>query len=231
MSTARFQIAPSILSADFLHLERDVRMVQEAGADLIHIDVMDGHFVDNITMGPLVVAALKRVASVPLDVHLMITDPLRYLEPFVDAGADHITFHVEAESPCGKCIEYLREREVGVGVSIRPDTAVSPALELLTEVDMILVMTVYPGFGGQAFMPEMLEKIPPLREAEVAARADGRLSRSLDIQVDGGIDPTTIRGAAEAGANVFVAGSSVFGKPDPRAAVLALRECLEELTL
>ena len=230
MSTARFRIALSILSADFLHLEREVRTVQEAGADLIHIDVMDGHFVDNITMGPLVVEAVKRIATVPLDVHLMITDPLRYLGPFVDAGADHVTFHVEADSPSDRCIHYLRERGVGVGVSIRPDTAVGLALDLLTEVDMILVMTVYPGFGGQAFMPEPLKKIPPLREAELAARHAGRLSRALDIQVDGGIGPKTIRQAADAGANVFVAGNSVFGEPDPRAAVLALRECLEELT-
>ncbi len=238
-SSPPYKIAPSILSANFLNLERDVVAVQEAGADQIHVDVMDGHFVDNISMGPLVVEAIKKIATVPIDVHLMISEPLRYLGPFIDAGADHITFHVEAESPVEECIAFLREREIGVGVSLRPPTPVDRVLDLVCRVDMILVMTVNPGFGGQAFMPGTLGKIPRLREAASGGRAgepaaggggrDTRAGDQIDVQVDGGIGPDTIVEAARAGANVFVAGSSIYGTADAGAAVRKLRARLEEL--
>lgn len=222
------RIAPSILSADFLRLGQEVESVQRAGAHQIHIDVMDGHFVDNISMGPLVVKAVRRVSTVPLDVHLMITDPGKYLGAFIDAGADHITFHIEAASDAGECIRYLRSRGTGVGISIRPDTPETRVLDLVAKVDMILVMTVYPGFGGQAFMPETLEKIPPLREKEARIREEEDPSFRLDIQVDGGIDAETIIAARRAGANSFVAGSSIFGTPDPGAAVRMFAERLKE---
>jgi ribulose-phosphate 3-epimerase len=232
MATPRYRLAPSILSADFLELGKQVLAVQTAGADQIHVDVMDGHFVDNLSMGPAVVRALKRIAKIPLDVHLMITDPLRYLDAFIDAGADHITFHVEAESPVRDCIRRLRERRVGVGISIRPETPASRVLDLIPDLDMILVMTVNPGFGGQAFMAETLEKIPPLREREAEVVQRGGLTARgfvLDIQVDGGIGLDTVAQAARAGANVFVAGSSVFGDPDPAAALRGLRQRLNEV--
>ncbi|MBI4585165.1 MAG: ribulose-phosphate 3-epimerase [Planctomycetes bacterium] len=224
-----FRIAPSILSADFLRLGEQVAAVQEAGAHQLHIDVMDGHFVDNISMGPLVARALKRIARVPLDVHLMITDPLKYLRPFIAAGASHITFHIEASSDPEECIRQLREQKVGVGLAVNPDTPAERVLDFVAQVDMILVMTVHPGFGGQSFIPQVLEKIKVLRgkEQEIRRRMNPRFA--LDIQVDGGIHLETAVEAAIAGANVFVAGNSIFGEPDPAAAVRAMARRLKEL--
>jgi ribulose-phosphate 3-epimerase len=215
-----FKIAPSILSADFSRLGEEVARVEAAGADQLHLDVMDGHFVPNLTMGPAVVKALRRVTRLPLEVHLMITDPQRFLEPFASAGADHITFHVEANGNPRDAIRWLRERKLGVGVALSPDTPEDRAVDLIPLVDMILVMTVHPGFGGQEFITHTLEKIPPLLAA--ASRA----GRHLDIEVDGGVGTSTIQGAAEAGANVFVAGTSIFGRPDPAAALRELRDVL-----
>jgi ribulose-phosphate 3-epimerase len=223
-----FRIAPSILSADFSRLGEEVASIERGGADQVHVDVMDGHFVDNLTMGPLVVEALRRVTELPLDVHLMIEQPHRYLGPFVDAGADHVTFHVEAQSDPGECIEYLRSRGVGVGVAINPDTPAAAVLPLLPLVDMVLVMTVHPGFGGQSFLAETLEKIPLLRQAERGAR---ERERPLDVQVDGGISLSNLDAAARAGANVFVAGSAIYRAADPAAAVRSFRDCLERITV
>ena len=222
------KIAPSILSADFSRLGEQVALVATAGADQIHVDVMDGHFVENITMGPLVVRALRKATELPLDVHLMITDPLRHLDPFIDAGADNVTFHVEANSEPMACIEHLRRRGVGVGLAISPGTPVDRILELVSRVDMMLVMTVCPGRGGQSLIPETLEKIPPIRRREDELRSADPCF-GIDIQVDGGIDLTTMASAARAGANVFVAGSSIFGVEDPGAEVKAFKNRLEEI--
>jgi ribulose-phosphate 3-epimerase len=215
-----FKIAPSILSADFSRLGEEVSRVEAAGADQIHLDVMDGHFVPNLSMGPAVVKALRKVTRLPLDVHLMITDPQRFFEPFANAGADHVTFHLEASGDPRDAIRWLRERKLGVGVALSPDTPADRVVDLIPLVDMILVMTVYPGFGGQEFIARTLEKIPPLRAA--ASRA----GRRLDIEVDGGVGAATILEAAGAGANVFVAGNSIFGRPDPAASLRQLREIL-----
>ncbi len=224
-----YRIAPSILSADFLRLGEEVEAVQEAGAHQIHIDVMDGHFVDNISMGPLVARALRRIARIPLDVHLMVTDPLKYLKPFISAGASHITFHIEAAGDPEECIRQLREQKIGVGLAVSPDTPVEQVLDFVARVDMILIMTVHPGFGGQSFIPRVLEKIKVLRgkEQEIRGRANPRFA--LDIQVDGGINLETAVETARAGANVFVAGNSIFGAPDPAEAVRAMARRLKEL--
>ncbi len=220
------KIAPSILSADFGALADAVRVVEDAGADEIHVDVMDGHFVPNLSMGPVAVRALDRVTALPLDVHLMITDPDRYVKPFVDAGADHITFHVETDTDHQALLDWLCERNIGRGIALSPDTPVERVLDYLGVVDRVLVMTVYPGFGGQSFLGDNLDKVRRIRSAEQAIRAAGRPEFSIDIQVDGGVDEETIVACHEAGADNFVAGSTVFGSPDPAAAVRALKRAI-----
>jgi ribulose-phosphate 3-epimerase len=213
------KITPSVLAADFGRLAEEVRRVEAAGADGIHVDVMDGHFVPNLSMGPVVVKALRQATRLPLDVHLMITHPLKYLEAFAKAGADLIAVHAEAENDPRECFRWLREHRLGVGLAFNPETPVGRVMEMVPLVDMMLVMTVHPGFGGQEFIGETLEKIPPLREAGLALGGE----RELAISVDGGIGPATIGPAARAGANVFVAGNSIFGQSDPGRALADLR--------
>lgn len=222
----RLKIAPSILSADFARLADQVREVEKAGADQIHVDVMDGHFVPNLSMGPLVVEALRRVTTLPLDVHLMITDPGRYLDAFLDAGADHVSVHLESEGNLKEMAARLRKREVGAGLVLNPDTPADRALEWLPVFDMVLIMTVHPGFGGQSFLRENLEKIRLLRAAEQTLRKQGKIEKELDVEVDGGIDLASAREACRAGANVFVAGSSIFRQSSPAEAVRALRQAV-----
>ena len=217
------KLAPSILSAAFERLGEEVRAVEAGGADQIHVDVMDGHFVPNLSMGPIVVEALRRVTRLPLDVHLMIAEPARYVEPFIKAGASHITFHVEVVDDQLPLARLLRARGIGAGISLNPATGVDRVLELIPELDLVLVMTVNPGFGGQAFLGENLDKVRALRRAESSAARP----HPLDIQVDGGIDERTAPLARAAGANVFVAGSAIFRSPDPRAALRALRARVE----
>jgi len=217
------KLAPSILSAAFERLGEEVRAVEAGGADQIHVDVMDGHFVPNLSMGPIVVEALRRVTRLPLDVHLMITDPTRYVDSFIKAGANHITFHVEVLDDPLSLARSLRARGIGAGISINPGTGVDRVLDLIPELDLVLVMTVNPGFGGQAFLGENLDKVRALRRAERSAAR----TQPLDIQVDGGIDERTAPLARAAGANVFVAGSAIFKSPDPRAALRALRARVE----
>jgi ribulose-phosphate 3-epimerase len=225
----RLKIAPSILSAHFERLGGDVRAVESAGADQIHVDVMDGHFVPNLSMGPIVVEALRRVTELPLDVHLMITNPGKYLESFVKAGAAHVTFHVEADGDPAAMAEWLHRHNVGAGIALNPETPVETILDLLPLFDMVVVMTVYPGFGGQSFLAENLEKVKAIRAHE------NRLGSGrgvLDVEVDGGIDMRTALQSQRAGANVFVAGSSIYGVPEPGEALVAMRRGLdsEEVT-
>ncbi len=211
MATVR--IAPSLLSADFGRLAEEVRKVEEAGADWLHVDVMDGHFVPNLTIGLPVVAALKKVARRPLDVHIMISNPLDYARRYVEAGAAGLTFHVEATSEPGKVIDAI----VGAGgrpaMAINPDTPAKRVVPHLDRLAMVLVMSVFPGFGGQTFMPEVLAKFGELRAAGFRG----------DLEIDGGIGPETIAAAASAGANVFVAGSAIFGAKDVGARIAELR--------
>ncbi len=202
-------IAPSVLSADFGHLERDVQMVEQSAAAWVHIDVMDGVFVPNISFGFPVLKAIRRAARKTLDVHLMIVEPERYVARFAHDGADWITFHLEATHDALHCIHLIRESGARVGISIKPKTPVEALRPLLAEVDMVLVMSVEPGFGGQAFIPESLDRIRELR------RMADELNPKLLIEVDGGISSENARLLYEAGANVLVAGSSVFKAEHP----------------
>lgn len=212
------RIAPSILSADFSRLGEQVSLVEEAGAGQIHIDVMDGHFVPNLTMGPVVVEALRAATTLPLDVHLMITDPGDYLEAFAKAGANHISFHVEADGDTGAMLDWLDEQGVGKGIAVNPSTSVDEILEFLPRLDMVVVMTVNPGFGGQAFLGDNLDKVSRIRrELEKLPQP-----KKLNIEVDGGVDRGTIGACREAGADIFVAGSAIFGAADPAAATREL---------
>lgn len=211
----RVSIAPSILSADFAELARDVECV-EPETDLLHVDVMDGHFVPNLTIGPPVVAALRRHSGVYLDCHLMITDPDKYLPAFAEAGASGCTVHVEL-GRTDSLVAQMRDLGLDVGLAVNPDTPFEAFSGYLERLDLVLLMTVFPGFGGQAFMPEVLPKI------RQTARALEALGWPAVIQVDGGIEPHTAPLTAEAGARVFVAGSAIFGQPDPRAAAAELR--------
>jgi len=208
------KLAPSILSADFARLGAQVSEAEAGGADLIHVDVMDGHFVPNITIGPLVVEAVRRSTSLPVSVHLMIERPEAYVEEFARAGADLLTVHVEASQHLHRLVEMVRNLGKGVGVSLNPATPVCMLEEIIPYVDLILVMTVNPGFGGQAFIPSMLDKI-----ARVRTMVNER-GLSCDIEVDGGINSETIGRVVQAGANVLVAGAAVFTSPDGVASAL-----------
>ncbi len=209
----KIKIAPSLLAADFSNLASEIAKVEKAGCDMLHIDVMDGHFVPNITVGPFIVKAIRKVTKLPLDVHLMIERPEKYVVDFVEAGADHITFHAEAcHGNLHEVIEQVHSHAITCGVSLRPETPLSRIKESLVNVDLVLLMTVNPGFGGQAFMPEVLKKVSELRS-----------SFERDIQVDGGINQDTAKKAVQAGANILVAGTAIFGKSDVRQAIEALR--------
>jgi ribulose-phosphate 3-epimerase len=212
------KIAPSILSADFSRLGEEVRAVAAGGADYVHVDVMDGHFVPNITIGPLVVKAVRKTTDLPLDVHLMIEDPDRYIPDFADAGADIITVHQEATRHLHRTVQLIRSLGKRAGVSINPATPVETLDVILEDIDLVLVMTVNPGFGGQSFIPSCLPKISALRR-EIDRRGLG-----VELEVDGGVKPDNIGPIAAAGGEVFVAGSAVFNHPDYAATIAALRE-------
>jgi ribulose-phosphate 3-epimerase len=212
------QIAPSILSADFAHLGRDISAVERGGADLIHVDVMDGHFVPNITIGAPVVRAIKRVSTRPLDVHLMIEDPDRHVDDFIAAGADMLSVHQEVLPHLHRTIAYIKSRGVKAGVVLNPSTPVSSLEEIAGEVDFVLVMSVNPGFGGQAFIPESIDKVRRLRDLL------RRVGSPAVIEIDGGIDTANAADVVAAGASILVAGNAIFGTPDPEAAIRALRD-------
>jgi len=210
-------ISPSILSADMAQLATDIGQIEKAGADWVHVDVMDGRFVPNITIGIPVVKALKKHTRMPLDVHLMIVEPEQYVEDFVKAGADWLTVQAESTYHLFRTLQVIRNLGAKAGVALNPATPISAIEHVLEEVDMVLVMTVEPGFGGQKFIPAMLPKIASLAELVEQRQLP------VDIQVDGGINKSTIGDAAQAGAKIFVAGTAVFGAPDVTQAVKDLR--------
>jgi ribulose-phosphate 3-epimerase len=211
------RLAPSILSADFANLGRDVAAVEAGGADLIHVDVMDGHFVPNLTVGPGVVRAIRRVATVPLDVHLMISNPDRYLQTYVEAGASMLTVHAEVVPHLHRTVMAIKELGGKAGVALNPATPISAIEEVARDLDLVLVMSVNPGFGGQKFIARTPDKIRRVRDLL------NRTGSGADIEVDGGIDLETIGAVVAAGATVLVAGHAIFGHGDPTAATRALR--------
>jgi len=208
------KISPSMLASDYANLQSELKKCEDAGADLIHLDVMDGHFVPNISIGAPVIAAMKRVCSVPFDVHLMISDPLFYAEDFVKAGADIITFHTECDSDTEKTIDKIKSLGCKASLAVKPNTPIEEVFPYLDKLSMVLVMTVEPGFGGQSFMESTMPKIKALREN----------CPDMDIEVDGGINPETVKIAGAAGANVFVAGSAVFKSENPIETIRILKE-------
>ncbi len=220
---SQIKIAPSILAADFARLGEQVQAVEQAGADWIHIDVMDGRFVPNITMGPLVVAALRRVTDLPLDVHLMIVEPERYVDAFAAAGADSISVHLEASPNLHRTLQQIRQAGCRAGVAINPHSPASLLQEVLPMVDIVNVMTVNPGFGGQSFIPSMTGKIRQLRQMAQ------QVGRDVLIEVDGGINAESAPTAMQAGANVLILGSAVFKHADGAAAgVQQIQQVIEQ---
>lgn len=204
------KISPSLLSADFANLERDIKIVEKGGAHLLHIDVMDGHFVPNITIGPPVVAAIKKVASVPLDVHLMIENPGLYIDDFAKAGSDYITVHVEATPHLHRVLQQIKAHGVKAGVSLNPHSPLCLIKEILEDVDMVLIMSVNPGFGGQSFIPQTLEKVRKLREILHERGLD-----HVEIEIDGGVKLENIKEISDAGVDVFVSGSGIYKADNP----------------
>src|SRR5579863_6811536 len=216
MAYARIEIAPSILASDFSRLSDEIRKVTEGGADVIHVDVMDGHFVPNISIGIPVVESLRKATRLPLDVHLMIEQPEEYIPEFVQAGANRVLVHQEATVHLDRALTMIREHGAEAGVVINPATPVAMLADVLDKVDTVLVMSVNPGFGGQKFIPGAIEKIRQLHQWRTRYNGDFR------IEVDGGVDADNVADLARAGANTFVAGTSIFGKPDPTAAARQL---------
>ena len=217
----RVRIAPSILAADFAALGDAARQMEAAGADQIHVDVMDGHFVPNLTIGPAIVAALKRSTRLPLDVHLMIKEPDRYLEAFIQAGAAMVTVHVEAAPHLHRTLHAIRERGAAAGVALNPSTPVDHIRDVIGDLDLVLIMSVNPGFGGQSFIPHSLDKVAAARRLLSAHGSPAALS------VDGGVDQSNAAALARHGVSTLVAGTSIFGAADPVAAVRALRLATE----
>jgi ribulose-phosphate 3-epimerase len=212
------KIAPSILSADFGRLADEIRAAEQAGADWIHVDVMDGRFVPNITIGPLVVQAARKATELPLDVHLMIDEPERHLEAFAKAGADYLVVHSEATSHLHRALQMIRDLGAKAGVSYNPATPLGGLSSVLDLVDLVLLMSVNPGFGGQKFIPAVLPKVSEVRELVE------RSGREIHVEVDGGVGPTTAAAVKQAGADVLVAGSAVFCTGDYAASIRAIRE-------
>jgi ribulose-phosphate 3-epimerase len=216
------KIAPSILSADFSRLGDEVGAVEKAGADVIHVDVMDGHFVPNITIGPLVVQGLKKLTSIPLDVHLMIENPERYIEAFAQAGSDWLTLHAEVCPHLKRVIKKIRQLNVRPGIVLKPATPLKALYPVLDEIDLVLIMSVNPGFGGQSFIPSALKKIERLR------RMIDQNQYPLEIEVDGGIKVENIREVSRAGGDIFVVGTGIFKTKDYQETIRKLRQEIED---
>ena len=216
------KISPSILSADFSRLGEEIKAVEQAGADYIHIDVMDGHFVPNITIGPLIVKAAKKVTKLPLDVHLMISEPDKYLDDFIEAGSDILTVHVETCPHLNRTISYIREKGVKAGVSLNPSTPLTSLDYILEFVDMVLIMSVNPGFGGQKFIENTIQKIELLRILIDKNNLD------IELNVDGGINVDNIEKIAKAGAGVFVSGSGIFNTEDYKKTITLMKDLINK---
>jgi len=222
MIPQKVKIAPSILAADFARLGEQIKEVEDAGADLIHIDVMDGHFVPNISVGIPVVASLRKATRLPLDVHLMIENPDHYIPGFAQSGADYITVHVEACTHMHRSLQLIREHDVKVGLTMNPATPLSSIEEVWDEMDLLLLMSVNPGFGGQKFIQKALDKIRKARQI-----LDSKKLLDVELEVDGGIDVDNARQVAEAGASMLVIGSGIFRQPSPAETVQRLRKLLD----
>lgn len=215
-------IAPSILSADFSRLGEEIKAVEQGGADWVHIDVMDGHFVPNITIGPLIVKAAKKVTTMPLDVHLMIENPDLFLDEFIDAGADYLTVHVEACPHLQRTLSYIRQKGIKSGVSLNPATPLATLEHVLPDLDLVLIMSVNPGFGGQSFIPQVMDKIADLRTVLDS------FSKKIILQVDGGVKVDNIAEVSAAGADAFVAGSAIYGTEDYADTIARMRANMEK---
>lgn len=213
------KISPSLLSANFSNLEKDIKMLEKGGADLLHIDVMDGHFVPNITIGPVVVEAIKEIATIPLDVHLMISDPYYYVDAFIDAGADFLTIHSEATPHVHRVIQKIKSKGIKAGVSLNPHTPISVLENILEDIDLVLIMSVNPGFGGQSFIPYSLEKIHKLKQFLKENNAD-----HIEIEVDGGIKLENIKEVSDAGCDIFVSGSGIFKTENPGETISKMKQ-------
>jgi ribulose-phosphate 3-epimerase len=213
VNQSRIRVAPSLLSADFADLAAEIKMVEEVGVDLLHVDVMDGHFVPNITFGPMIVDVIRRLASSHLDVHLMISEPARYLEKFIKAGSDYVTFHVETVSQARPLLEEARRLGARPGIALNPATELMGLEDVLAASDLVVMMTVNPGFGGQSFIAEVVPKIRALYDLRAEKGWE------FEIEVDGGVNVKTAEVAAWAGGDILVAGAAIFKSPDPRQAV------------
>lgn len=237
--SGHIKIAPSILAGDFGYLANEAKKIEASGADFLHIDIMDGNFVPNITMGPQAVAAINRATTMPLDVHLMIYNPYDWVERFVEAGADNLTIHLEATEEVEETLKYIRRCNVSAGLAFCPETSMSLIPKYLDKCDRLLLMTVHPGFGGQAFIPEVLEKIEFARDIcnKLNIRKGGKVSPEgsteklppFEIEVDGGIDDETAKLCVAAGANILVAGTALFKQHDLKSAVKSMRDAAESV--
>ena len=220
MSASKKKIAPSILSADFACLAEEIKAVEQAGADILHIDVMDGHFVPNFTIGPPIVAAIKKVTRLPLDVHLMMTNPDDFIPEFIEAGSNYLTVHVETCPHLHRTIQSIKERGIRAGVTLNPATPLSAVEPILPEVDLLLIMSVNPGFGGQKFIPSVMDKI------KLARRMIDAKGLKVELEVDGGLKVENVGAISSAGADIFVAGSAIFGSKDYKQTISKMRQAI-----